>query len=217
MQPRALIYVPGFPGEAIPRELDEIRVIDLLADIAKSKKLLLTIAHYPGILNPGESFSFEKTKNHTFSQIEQMINLGFAVTLIGHSWGGLISYLGFKKFPIDQLLLITPFLKPISSAEIDNHLNFFSAEFPNLVPLESISNNKNAIISLFSELTQKAYVNNENIIIKAITATNDEIIDNKYVCQFLQSENKVNITEVKNDHNFSEGKSELKQWLIENV
>jgi hypothetical protein len=90
MHQRILIYVPGFPGEAIPSIPGEKRVVDVVSEIAAGKKLNLEVVSYPGI-KTDELFTFEKTQSHTFKIIKEKIEIGYSVTLIGQSWGGLIS------------------------------------------------------------------------------------------------------------------------------
>ncbi len=88
MRPRILIYVPGFPGEATPRESNEIRVVDIISEVADQRKLDLEIVRYPGIKND-EQFTFEKTRTYTHKIIQEKIEKGYSVTLVGQSWGGL--------------------------------------------------------------------------------------------------------------------------------
>jgi esterase/lipase len=220
MRPRILIYVPGFPGEAVPRIPGEKRVVDVVSDIAAQRNLEFEIISYPGIKN-NEQFTFEKTQSHTLRVIQEKAQKGYSITLIGQSWGGLISLLAVDQVAIDHLVLITPFLIAPTHEEMIGILDMYSSEFPNLIPQESISSNANSVIKFFEHLQELRKKENINAQAKVLIAKQDEVVHANALLEFFSTtnifKNPVSLAKVSNDHDFSHGKDELSEWLKQNV
>lgn len=220
MCPRIIIYVPGFPGEAIPRDYDERRVLDEVVQVATQKNITIDILYYPGIRDGGQ-FSFKNSKEYTFKHIQRKIDEGYSITLIGHSWGGLISLLAADQLDIDRMILITPFIIKIEDPALSSVLNFYSNEYPSLITKESIETNKKEIVNNFKTLQDIFEKENTNHDIKIIANTEDEIVSinslRHLFATFNYFKNRSNFTETQNDHNFSKGRNELIKWLNINV
>ena len=151
MTKKLLLYVPGFPGEAILREPGETRIIDIVTEIMQQKNINFKVISYPGINDEGV-FTFEKSKLHTFNAIKEKINQGYSLTIIGHSWEGLLSLLALDQFKFDKLLLITPFLLNLDRNDILSILKNYSNDFPKLIPIETIEKNTNEVQSTMNLL-----------------------------------------------------------------
>lgn len=220
MRPRIIIYVPGFPGEAIPRDYDERRVLDEVVLVATQKNITIDILYYPGIRDAGQ-FSFKNSKDYTFKHIQKKINEGYSITLIGHSWGGLISLLASDQLEIDRMILITPFIIKIEDPALSSVLSFYSNEYPSLIPEESIETNKKEIVNDFKMLQDILEKENTNHDIKVIANTEDEVVPINNLRHLFATakylKKRSEFTEIKNDHNFSKGRNELLKWLNINV
>lgn len=220
MTEQLLLYIPGFPGEAIPREPGETRVIDIITEHMNQKNINFEIISYPGI-NDENSFTFEKSNSHVLHVIKNKINQGYSLTIVGQSWGGLLSLLALDHFKFDQLLLITPFLLNLSRNDIMNILKIYSKEFPKLIPLNSIEKNTEEVHSIMSSLNNVLQKNNNQTNIKILLNLQDEIIPADALKDILLTSNifksKMSLTTLSNDHNFSHGKNDLKNWIKSNV
>lgn len=220
MRPRIHIYVPGFPGEAVPRIPGEKRVVDVVAEVAIANNLNLEIVSYPGIRN-SEQFTFEKTLKHTLKIIEEKIEKGYSITLIGQSWGGLISLLALNHFSIDRLVLITPFILSLDSEKVSEILKFYSSEFPDIIPTDSIPNNVESISRLFDSLEKLQQREKLPSEVKILASSEDVTIPINDLTSFFSTCNIFKspavITETLNDHDFSHGTNELTDWLNKNV
>jgi alpha-beta hydrolase superfamily lysophospholipase len=220
MRPRILIYVPGFPGEAIPRLPGERRVVDVVSDIASHRNLELEIVSYPGIKN-SEQFTFEKTLSHTLKVIQEKTLMGYSITLIGQSWGGLISLLAVNQFAIDRLALITPFLISPSEEDVTAILGMYSNEFPSLISSEAFSGSATSVVKIFEGLNELR--KKENIItdVRVLVANQDEVVPANGLVEFFSTtnifKNPATLFHINNDHDFSLGKDELTEWLKQNV
>lgn len=220
MRPRLIIYVPGFPGEAIPRDCDERRVLDEVVQVATQKNITIDVLYYPGIRDGGQ-FSFKNSKDYTIKHIQRKIDEGYSITLIGHSWGGIISLLAADQIDIDRMILITPFIIKIEDPALSSVLNFYSNEYPSLIPEESIGINKKEILNDFKILQDILDKENKDHDIKIIANTEDEVVSINDLRHLFTTSNhfkkRSKFTEIKNDHNFSQGRNELIKWLNNNV
>ena len=66
MPKKLILYVPGFPGEAIPRKIGETRILDIVSAIVALKNINFEVISYTGIRD-GRVFTFENTKIHVFN------------------------------------------------------------------------------------------------------------------------------------------------------
>ena len=220
MTKKLLLYVPGFPGEAILREPGETRIIDIVTEIMQQKNINFEVISYPGINDEGV-FTFEKSKHHTFNAIKEKINQGYSLTIIGHSWGGLLSLLALDQFKFDQLLLITPFLLNLDRNDILSILKNYSNDFPKLIPIETIEKNTNEVQSTMNLLINVLHKKNNQTDIKVFINIEDEIVPIDILKNLIRSSNvfksKVTLTTSSNDHNFSKGTCDLRAWIKSHV
>jgi len=220
MPQKILLYAPGFPGEAIPREPRETRVIDIISEIAQQEEINFETISYPGISDE-RPFTFENTKLQVFEVIKNKINQDYSVTLVGQSWGGLISLLALDQYKLDKLLLITPFLLDLPRDEITSILKMYSQEFPNLIPQNSIEKNANEIQAILNSFINTLQKDNNQTDIKILANIEDEIVPINLLNNLFSTSNifksKMTLTTLSNDHDFSHGKNELRTWLKNNV
>jgi len=220
MSNHLLVYVPGFPGEAIPRNLNEERVVDSIVKLSACKNIPLELVSYPGILNE-EKFSFKNTQTHTLNFIKDKIEKGHDITLIGQSWGGLIALSAHEMFKLKKLILITPFILPLSREELEPLLNIYSVEFPNLIPNSSIRSCVDEISTIFNFLNDLNFNDMKNNDVRIIGALEDEIIPINLLREIVSNKkifpNNVTFDEIKSDHNFTYSKADLESWLLHNV
>ena len=220
MSKKLILYLPGFPGEAIKREAKEVRAVDIISRIAEQKNQYFEVINYPGI-NSEDVFTFENTKLHSLKVIKDKISQGFSITLIGQSWGGLISLLALDQFSLDQVLLITPFLLNIPKDEIKSILKVYSSDLPCLIMLKTIEKNADDIQSMMSSLSSILQENSNQADIEIFANTQDEIIHLDVLNKLISSSNSfktnVKLTTSINDHNFSNGFDELKKLLMNSL
>lgn len=214
-KPIVFIYIPGFPGEAIPRELDEIRVVDIAKNIIEKQGHIFKIVQYPGILDQ-EEFSFKKTQQETFKLIERSIDEGLTVKLIGHSWGGALALLASSHYSVDQILLITPFLLIPKDDILLETLKYYSQAFPEIIPKAKILNRVSEIDLIRKELL---LIESKSILAKKLlilACNNDDIVSFDLLKKYLSTNLPTlvpNLQEINNDHDFTFGKEELSKWL----
>lgn len=220
MKPSIHFYVPGFPGEAIPRGPGEVRVVDIVSSVLEEKKENLEVIQYPGIFGNCE-FSFNRTLSHTLDRIHEKIEEGFSVNLIGQSWGGLVSTLAINHYPINRLLLITPFVIEPKKHEIRELLNMYSVDYPMLVTKKEFDKNETDIKEMFNKLSFIKELTNVDLEVRVLVTNNDEIVPIERVKEFFQKskifKEHATLEVVAGDHEFSVDKSELRDWLRRNV
>lgn len=217
MQKNTYFYIPGFPGEASPREENEVRVVDIVQSFAIKKGIKLEKITYPGI-EGNEVFSFPLTIAHTFSKIQEKIDLDFEVNLIAQSWGGIIGLLSLTKFPIKKIFLITPFVIRPNNEQIKDILSYYSSEFPALISSSKLNNHYHDVIEIFNSF-EKIKTLKSFPPIELLICTDDEIVPRNELLamieNFYELKNQCHITTIKNDHNFTLGFGELEKWINE--
>jgi hypothetical protein len=214
-----VIFVPGFPGEAYPRDKDEVRVVDIVSKVLMSQGKLFEVISYPGIID-NQRFSFERTKAYTFEVIEKRLSQGYSVSVVGQSLGGLIALLASQKYQIKKLLLITPFLIIPDGPDLLNIISYYSSEFPKLIPTESISIMSQQIIKFKEELNLINNISSSCEKVAIVACSNDEVVPLNLIKEYFNNlyfVKNADILVLDNDHDFSLGKQELEKWLELNV
>jgi len=213
-KPEIFIFLPGFPGEAVPRKENEVRVVDIVSNIMFEKNKVLEIVCYPGISDSND-FSFERTQNVSFEVIQKKIIEGFSVIVIGQSWGGLIALLAFDAFPLQSLILITPFLLIPDEADVLKIIKDYSKQFPQIIPGKKIPELVQQISHISKKLNGLNFESISEKNISLLTCSDDEVIPSDLLRKYIKSLGlkSLMLDEIKSDHNFNNGKQDLYHWL----
>lgn len=220
MQPRIILYIPGFPGEAIPRINNEIRVVDIISKVLITTHLEYEIITYPGIKNDCD-FTFKNALDHSLEILKSKIEKGYAVTVIAQSFGGLVALMLNSYYVLDKMLLVSPFILELEDVEIESILSEYSKELPHLIRKELIHKHSQELKCIFNNFKKMQIESSLNTEIKVLAATRDSVVpiailDNFFVNNKLFIHTPI-ITRIDDDHDFTFDKNKLEEWVKENV
>lgn len=199
-----IIFFPGFPGDAIPRLAGEIRVYDIVEEIAKEQKVKIEKIIYPGIMDE-RTFSFDSSFN-TSLEVAARLSENNDI-LIGHSWGGLLALLITMKLKISQTILINPLLY-MDEKDVFLNLTHLSTQYPRILTDGMLTQNQQDVLKFLS------MVHRENILSQCdcILSLRDEVIDYKKIKSIAESLG-INTTLCDSDHNFTYNQNLIRDWI----
>lgn len=127
--PHAILMLHGFPAEKLNDTVFE-KNLDLANFLASKTKDDVFLPHYNGLgKNHSSEFNFVHSIEDSIQLTEKLLSIYSSISIVGHSWGGLVAINCFGKFhsKIRKMVLLSPLtlllddhnLKPILEGLIE--------------------------------------------------------------------------------------------------
>lgn len=136
----AIVLFHGFPAEPVTDHSKE-KNIDFGRYLCSELGITVYIPHYNGLgKNKGNEFSFVNSITDSIELVELLKTNYSSLSIIGHSWGGLVALNVIKKQPeiIDRVVLQSPFVKIPDSKNLRLVLEYLFSDLPHLTQSKSI-------------------------------------------------------------------------------
>lgn len=127
----AILYFHGFPGPFEVLEGNNLRAADFVFDVIREEYDF----YYPlYTMSKTKPFSFTQSMQDAVSAFEYVKRGNYdSVTLVGQSWGTVLSMPLIELFDFSKIILVTPFLKVPADEEGEALVRKFSAQHPQLL------------------------------------------------------------------------------------
>lgn len=177
------------------------------------------IPHYKGLGVSKGKFSFYHSIEDMMSLVSHLKNKYKALTIVGHSWGGYLALSIADRIPVDELVLISPFVVFPEDNEIQAILDEF-------IQTERKMNREQKTLSELIEdlqLVRKDYPVNEELFrrvgtpVLVLQGLNDIVSIPRFSKDLFEKlgTDKKEYVEVETDHWFSDKREILKTMIVD--